>query len=122
MTAMDIPPAPSYAGFWRRYGAVAIDELLLVIPEFIFESSDLVKDSPLGATLISVAIGWVYFALMHSSRWQATLGKRAFGIKVTDLAGNRIGLGRATGRYFATLISTVLLFMGYLVAAFTKRR
>lgn len=38
---------------------------------------------------------WCYFALSESSPWQATLGKRLLGLRVTDVAGNRIGIGRA---------------------------
>jgi uncharacterized RDD family membrane protein YckC len=122
MTVMSIPSAPSYAGFWRRYGAVAVDEILLMVVSVALHSTGFVTDQPLGSTSMSIGIGWVYFALMHSSPWQATLGKRAFGIKVTDLEGNRVGLGRATGRYFATFLSTATFCVGYLLAASSRRR
>jgi uncharacterized RDD family membrane protein YckC len=122
MNAMSVSPAPSYAGFWRRFGAAAIDGFVLAFPNLAMQSSGFVKDSLAGAMLASIGIGWAYFALMHSSRWQATLGKRAFRIKVTDVAGGRIGFGRATARYFATFVSTVILFFGYLMAAFTRQR
>jgi len=52
---------------------------------------------------------------MHSSSWQATLGKRALGLKVTGMNGQRITFINATGRYFASYISTIILLIGYLM-------
>jgi hypothetical protein len=46
---------------------------------------------------------------MESSSYQATLGKMIFGMKVTDLNGNRISFERATGRHFAKWLSAMLL-------------
>lgn len=65
---------------------------------------------------------WLYYALMESSHKQATIGKIVLGISVTDLSGNRISFGRATGRYFAKIISGVLLSIGYIMAAFTAKK
>ncbi len=67
-------------------------------------------------------VQWLYCALMESSAKQATLGKMALGIKVTDLYGKRISFGRATGRYFAKLISGAILYIGYIMAAFTEKK
>jgi uncharacterized RDD family membrane protein YckC len=72
--------------------------------------------------LVVVAIDWLYFAYQESSPAQATLGKRALGIKVTDLQGNRISSARATGRYFAKILSIVTFLIGYIIAAFTARK
>src|SRR5687767_7260913 len=51
--------------------------------------------------IVVIAIGWAYHAILESSSWQATLGKRALGMQVTNLAGNRISIGRAAGRHAA---------------------
>jgi Tfp pilus assembly major pilin PilA len=59
---------------------------------------------------------------MQSSSRQATLGKMALGIKVTSAEGERISFLRATGRYFATILSGLILMIGYLLAAFTQRK
>jgi uncharacterized RDD family membrane protein YckC len=59
---------------------------------------------------------------MESSAWQGTLGKKALGLTVTDLEGRRISFGRATGRYFAKIISTLILCIGYMMAGFTERK
>jgi uncharacterized RDD family membrane protein YckC len=67
--------------------------------------------------------GWLYFAYFESSEWQATLGKRALNLVVTDLQGHRISFGRASGRYFGKLISGKLcLGIGYLLAGFTEKK
>jgi len=44
------------------------------------------------------------------------------GIVVTDMNGQRISFGRATGRYFAKIISQIILFIGYLMIAFTEKK
>jgi uncharacterized RDD family membrane protein YckC len=72
--------------------------------------------------LIGFGVSWFYFSWMESSKFQATLGKMAMGIVVTDTNGQRISFGRATGRYFAKYISGFLLAIGYIMAAFTERK
>jgi uncharacterized RDD family membrane protein YckC len=57
-----------------------------------------------------------------SSGWQATLGQRAVGVRVTDLEGRRISFARATGRYFASIVSDWTLGIGYLMMIWTKRK
>jgi len=51
--------------------------------------------------LFFIVSSWLYHALMESSPWQGTIGKRALGIVVTDLNGARVNFGRATGRFFS---------------------
>jgi uncharacterized RDD family membrane protein YckC len=76
-----------------------------------------------GITIILLVFGsWLYEALMESSSYQATLGKMIFGMKVTDLSGNRISFGRATGRHFAKWISGMILGIGYIMVGFTERK
>jgi uncharacterized RDD family membrane protein YckC len=72
--------------------------------------------------LVVAVAGWLYFAMMESSNKMATLGKMAIGIKVTDLNGNRISFGRATGRYFAKILSGMILMIGYIMAGFTEKK
>jgi len=64
----------------------------------------------------------LYYALMESSAKQATLGKMAISIKVTDMAGNRISFGRATGRYFGKYVSALIMYIGFLMAGFTQQK
>ena len=72
--------------------------------------------------LVGTATGWLYEALMVSSSYQATLGKMALGIVVTDMQGRRISFLRATGRYVGKIVSSMLLLIGYLIQPFTEKR
>jgi uncharacterized RDD family membrane protein YckC len=82
----------------------------------------LLWQSMLFSTLAYVLVGGLYFVLMEASTWQATLGKRLVGIKVTDVQGQRIGVGRAAGRFFAASLSWLTLNVGHALAAWTPER
>lgn len=112
--------APLYAGFWRRAAASCVDSLVLIVPAIIISIAAGRSDAL--AFLLNVVVGCAYYAGFHSSSKQATLGKMAFGIKVTDRAGERIGLGRGVGRYFASWLSGIILGIGFLMAAFTQKK
>lgn len=70
----------------------------------------------------SLVIHWLYEALMTSSSWQATVGKKILNLKVTDDAGNRLTFLHATGRHFAKYVSNLTLGIGYIMIAFTDRK
>jgi uncharacterized RDD family membrane protein YckC len=110
-------PIFDYAGFWKRLGAYIIDYFLISAATFalMFVSWGLL--SPL-----LLVTGWLYFALMESSSKQATLGKMALSIVVTDMDGKRISFGRATGRYFGKILSGIILLIGYIMIAFTEKK
>lgn len=109
-----------YAGFWRRVWAIMLDGLILSVAGGLFSSLLLLDEGTLFA--FSIVLGWLYFAFMESSDKQATLGKQALGIIVTDLNGNPISFPRATGRYFAKNLSTIILFIGFIMAGFTEKK
>ena len=120
---------PHFASPWKRMGAIIIDVivsgilgLLLSLPlALVFETTNQGFDKA-QADGLGILVWWLYFALMESSPKQATLGKMVFGLKVTDLAGNRIGFGQATGRHFGKIISMLILMGGFFMAFFTKKR
>jgi uncharacterized RDD family membrane protein YckC len=117
----------TYAGFWRRFVAWLLDGLLLSVVTLPFTlqfGSDAAAEAARtsAAGTISTVVGWLYYALMESSAKQATVGKMALGIIVTDLEGRRLGFGRATGRYFAKILSALILGIGFLMVAFTARK
>ncbi len=74
-----------------------------------------------GLSLVSLLLAIAYFTLLESSRWQATLGKRVCRLRVTDLGGRRIGIGRALGRYLGKFVSALLLGIGFLMVGWTRR-
>ena len=120
-----------YAGFWKRFFAFLIDMIILGVPTGIFLALAGNGQGFLNyvAAIIAIALfvgGWVVFTVMESSERQATPGKAAMGIKVTDLDGNRISMKRAAARNLAMIIVSWLL-LGYfcipfLMAGWTKKK
>jgi uncharacterized RDD family membrane protein YckC len=127
-----------YGGFWIRVVAAIIDAIILrvvVAPVgMIFGGlgmAGMMSGIPHaglgilggGITIILLVFGsWLYEAFMESSSYQATLGKMIFGMKVTDLYGNRISFERATGRHFAKWLSAMILGIGYIMVGLTDRK
>ena len=125
----------SFGGFWIRVLAYLIDSVLLWIANVIlgmaFIGGYSVFPDPnnpaatgfaTSGTLLSLALGWLYFALMESSKHQATLGKRALNLRVTGLNGERISFANATGRYFSKIVSALILCIGFIMVAFTAKK
>ena len=125
---------PTYAGFWLRVVASLIDSLVTGVGAFViglvmgvfllFLFPDLLANSDSDAIfgLVGFLGGLAYFGIMESSSKQATLGKMALGLKVTDLDGQRIGLVKAINRNLGKIISYVLLGIGFFMAGFTKKK
>ena len=139
-------PVPmTYAGFWKRFLAYIIDSIIISIASLIiivpivimFGVGALTHDEIgeeaaagfliafLGAYLMLILVAmigqWLYFALMESKKG-ATIGKMALGITVTDMSGNPITFGKATGRYFGKILSSLILGVGYIMAGFTQQK
>lgn len=72
--------------------------------------------------VIGLIIGIAYFVGFESSAYQATPGKMALGLIVTDSDGRRISPMRAVGRYFAKILSAMILLIGFIMVAFTERK
>jgi uncharacterized RDD family membrane protein YckC len=142
------PPTRTYAGFWLRFVAHLIDGLLtgavlcaLLVPlVFLTGLGDALRGLHPGQEpdpaiifafissiwifiLIGIVGGWLYYAYCESSEWQATPGKKVLNLSVTDINGNRISFGRASGRFFAKMISGLIPFgIGYIIAGFTEKK
>src|SRR5690606_89647 len=126
------------AGFWKRVAAYAIDSIIVgifgALIGFVLAlfAVPLTRSGDAGAAaavalqvviqIVSIAVTAAYYAGFHSSRGGATLGKMAIGIKVVRTDGSRISLLRGIGRYFAAMLSGLILCVGYLMAAFTERK
>ena len=117
----------AYAGFWRRLGAFLIDGLLLgtvqaTITILVYTIAPYDLRAQVNVLPVSILVGWAYYALMESSPAQATVGKIALGIYVTDREGDPIDFRRASIRFWAKVISSLALMLGWLMAAFTPRK
>jgi uncharacterized RDD family membrane protein YckC len=133
-------PPVAYAGFWLRVVAYIIDAIILgmagvvaFFPLFRANIHAFTTQNPwevytsmsrplFAIRLLALMLGWIYYASMESSSWQATLGKKILGLRVTDLAGNRISFSRASGRFFGKILSGMILGIGFLMAGFTARK
>jgi serine/threonine protein kinase len=177
-SALTISP---YGGFWRRWKASLIDNIIVIIlaaiaDQFlILELSklsffstlhiNLLRDnslitycliySALGTTtlgylspillfyylytwpqhtgnffwtalvvsfLLGFVIKWFYCVSLESSCLKATIGKLICRLVVLDKDGRRISLKRANKRYWGKLLSTLTLYIGFMLAGWTKRK
>lgn len=120
--------AMQYAGFWRRAASLVLDQLFtgvvvgipLVIALVVLGGGTGVNDNLYNfLALIGV---WVYYAVLESGQRQATWGKRVMGLVVSDMNGQRLSFGRASGRFWGHLLSCLFLGIGFFMALFTERR
>jgi uncharacterized RDD family membrane protein YckC len=138
--------AQNYAGFWLRFCAVVVDWIVVALPFLliraafrvprvapvigpngapVFSFSTFFPSGPLiscGLPIIEYVVWWLYFTLMESSERQATLGKLAVGLKVTDMMGMRISYARANGRFFGKIVSFLTFYIGFMMAGWTQRK
>jgi len=147
-----LPPSyggVGYAGFWLRFVAYLIDAVIsslafavLLIPFIVLSglggafskigSGEGIGDDVapflvfgfiFGVIGIILVVSWLYFALSESSSWQATPGKKILNLQVTDTEGQRLSFGRASGRFFAKMITGMIpLAIGYIMAGFTEKK
>jgi uncharacterized RDD family membrane protein YckC len=117
-TDLFAPEPIIYAGFWERFGASFIDGIILLIPNLFF--SFILGSGP--GDVLSILSGWLYFALQESGSAQATIGKKAVGLKVVNAEAQKISFGQASGRHFGKIISTLILFIGYLMMTWDEKK
>ncbi|MDP9126889.1 MAG: RDD family protein [Pseudomonadota bacterium] len=131
-----LPPAGwTYASFSARALAFSIDQFILLlivvvltVPLFVLLGLGTMIAWPfvtiffLPPTLpITTIVAWLYFALQESSRHRGTFGKRMCGLTVTNGRGDRILFPQATIRFFGKFLSSAIMLLGFLMAAFTER-
>lgn len=123
------------AGFIRRWAALIVDTLILALPLALI-SGLLIGGIGLAGGLDADSVSAVqgvyylmyfiaaplYYAGLESSGHQATLGKRALGIKVVNRDGERLSFMHALGRWFAAGLSYLIFYVGFLMAAFTEKK
>jgi uncharacterized RDD family membrane protein YckC len=141
-------PRVEYAGFWLRLGALLIDNTILGLGFFLvliplifltglrtfldnFRPNEDMNDVGIFMLIVffflvatgALVLTWLYHALMECSQWQATVGKKALGLVVTDMDGQRVSFGRATGRHFGKMLTNLIpALIGYIMAGFTERK
>jgi uncharacterized RDD family membrane protein YckC len=140
----------NYAGFGQRLVAVIIDIIIIgVAQSFIIvpllaavglgfatsaenmdfsnpeESAGMIAGIMAligGYWILATCIQILYFTFMESSKNQATVGKMAMGLIVTDLNGGKLDFSKALVRNLSKIISNLTMLIGYIMAAFTEKR
>jgi uncharacterized RDD family membrane protein YckC len=131
--------ARRYAGFWIRFVALIIDGIILgvvnfivTIPFGILTAGAALSGDP--TTLISAGLGLLGMRLLIGAALNlaysvyfistrgATPGKMVLNLKVIRSDGSPVSAGRAAGRYFAQVLSGMILFIGYIIAAFDSEK
>lgn len=135
-------PPVVFGSFWERFAAAIIDGVILYAVGYVLglilgkptteEIMEISQSEGFGATMTATyfsassiatfVLQWLYYSYMESGPWQATLGKRALGLKVTSMNGERISFLNATGRYFAKIISGIILLIGYLMMLWDDKK
>lgn len=140
----------NYAGFWLRFVAIIIDGIIIgVAQSFIivpllaaiglgfasgaenmdFSDPDQAAGMIAGMAaliggywLLAMCIQILYFTFMESSKNQATIGKMAMGLIVTDLNGGKLDFSKALIRNLCKIISNITMLIGYIMAGFTEKK
>jgi uncharacterized RDD family membrane protein YckC len=136
--SMTAPPASidtearhvRYAGFWMRFWAYLVDIIvvaslngILITP--LIRGFDLPATEPAILPLQAILTGIVYYTyfILMTKFLSQTLGKMLFGLKVASLNKRKLTWGTVIFREgIGRFISKTILFVGFLVVAFTKKK
>ena len=72
--------------------------------------------------LLSTIMWVLYGTLMEASKYQATVGKLALGLIVTDMNGGKLDFSKALVRNLGKILSNFIFLIGYIMAAFTEKK
>ncbi len=119
---MSIDPSCGRAGFWRRLAAIWIDTLIVYLAcSFAFWL--LVKCGVYFPFELTAIVAGATYAVIATAWKGGTLGKLLCGLRVEAKGGGRVGLLRVLVREtLGKLLSAVLLFGGFLWAAWTRSK
>ena len=119
-----------YAGFWIRTAAVIVDGLITGIPMWVIMLllMPTILTNPEGPNAagaifqLGFMVVFLFYYTFFHGRFGATLGKMVCRIRVVRSDGSPIGYGRAFGRYWGYLLSGMVCYIGYLMAAFDSEK
>ncbi|MED4958344.1 RDD family protein [Paenibacillus sp. FSL R5-0527] len=135
-----------YAGFWKRFFANLLDSIIVYFIAWVMMLISLLLSMIFGVLgyyvlenwpgvyqiynasghiigiLITPLAVWLYYAIMESSKLQGTVGKMALGIIVVNERYERVSFWRASGRFWSRMVSLLTIYIGYVMAGFTKKK
>jgi uncharacterized RDD family membrane protein YckC len=71
---------------------------------------------------IELIVIFIYWILLEASVYQGSIGKRIMGLKVVTAAGGKPTLLDATSRNLLKLLSTITIFIGFMMTGWTARK
>ena len=119
-----------YAGFWVRAGAHFIDGTVMYLITTVIDvaiamglGAGFSEDHPSHGLYELLAGGvslglWVMYEVYFLGKYGATPGKMSLKLKVIVADGRNISYLRAFSRFLAGILSTLLMFIGYLIVVF----
>lgn len=133
-----VPGVVRYAGFWRRFLAYFIDALLLFVVNFILQMAILVPTFTMvgagdpgnigvnlgmlmGLYALQFAIAFTYETVLIW-KYGSTVGKMACKLEVITAEGRPISYALSVGRYFAKILNSFTLLIGFIIAAFDEEK
>lgn len=123
-----------YAGFWLRLAAYFIDTIIftaafvvllfiaVLLSTVLFQATINLEYFRIIIAAPILILQCLYFSLFESSTKQATIGKLIVGIQVVNYKGKKIEFVTALGRYFARIVSTLTIYIGFLMALWTDKK
>ena len=135
-----IPPVGSQdgletVGFWPRLGAFLLDWLVLyglsfLVVDLLIGTGPITRPGMdpndinsidwmvLGQRLVAgLLLNLIYYTGL-TGQFGATIGKMAIGVRVVRMDGSPVGFGLAALRFLASILSSITLWIGYLMIAF----
>lgn len=125
----------NYKGFWIRYYAKVMDffvlfmiQLVVVIFTYVLMAGgrsrgviSLLIDGNWFVNILSIVLN-ISYNVYFNGKYGATPGKMVIKAKIVNTDGTPISYGKALARYFAEWLSSVILLMGYIMAAFDSQK
>jgi uncharacterized RDD family membrane protein YckC len=114
-----------FGGFWIRFLALLTDSAIVFLSTVLIVAGGttaLGEDKLPLVVLAAALFACLYWPVMHASGLQATFGKAMLRLRVTSYQGHRLSFLRSLGRELAKILSSSMLMLGYLIAAFTARK
>lgn len=117
----------TFASVGKRFVAVFSDGILLKIglalPVFLIGGTDALigRTAQLPGAIMAIVLFIqllvpALYEIIFIGRYGATPGKMLLKVKVVTADGSPMTYGRSTGRYFAKMLSGIILGIGYLMA------
>ncbi|MFC1498485.1 RDD family protein [Verrucomicrobiota bacterium] len=130
-----LPGVFEYGGFWIRFGAKFVDGLILGVINMVISMIGFAAlmgaastgtpqpFSPVQFLIWGLQMGAsLSYTVFFLGKFGATPGKMACRLKVIRSDGSPVTYGRAVGRYFAEMLSGLIMNIGYIMAAFDDEK